>query len=113
MKRVWENRLKQWKLRQKSQHAPLVISETHRSRLVLEYVFLFYSYLSTTQLMHKFHCSEPEMDTSDKGSSSDSCSDHDSDEKVEELDDEEDTTPVVEWTDNDGAEVQDLDYGGE
>ena len=42
MRRVWEHRLKQWKVRRKSQRAPLVISETHRSRLVLKWVFLFY-----------------------------------------------------------------------
>jgi len=111
MKRIWKNRLKQQTLRRKSQRAPLVISETHRSRLVLEYVFLSYSYLSTTQLMHKFHSSEPEMDTSDEGSSSDSCSGHD--EEVAESSDEEDTTPVVVGTANVGTEVQDLDYGSE
>ena len=41
MKRVWEHHLKQRKVHRKSQHAPLVISETHRARLVLKYVFLF------------------------------------------------------------------------
>jgi hypothetical protein len=42
MRRVWEHRLKQPKVRRKSQRAPLVISEMHRSRLVLKYVLLFY-----------------------------------------------------------------------
>jgi len=42
MRRVWEHRLKQRKVRRKSQRETLVISETHRSRLVLKFVFLFY-----------------------------------------------------------------------
>jgi len=61
--------------------------------------------------MDKFHSSEPEMDTSDKGSSSNSCSGHN--EKVAELSDKEDTTPVVVGTANVSAKVQDLDYGSE
>jgi hypothetical protein len=35
---VWEHRLKQPKVRARMQHAPLVISETHCTRLVLRYV---------------------------------------------------------------------------
>ena len=38
MKHVWEQRLKQPKARAKAQRAPLVISDTHRARLVLRYV---------------------------------------------------------------------------
>ena len=39
MKRAWKRRFKQRKVHQKSQRAPLAISEAHRSRLVLKYVF--------------------------------------------------------------------------
>lgn len=42
MKRIWQRRLKQRKVRRKSQRAPLAISEAHRSRLVLKYMFLFH-----------------------------------------------------------------------
>jgi hypothetical protein len=42
MRRVWEHHLKQQKMRRKSQHMPLVISEAHCSCLVLKYVFRFY-----------------------------------------------------------------------
>ena len=42
MRQVWKHRLKQQKVYQKLQRVPLVISETHRSRLVLKYVFLLY-----------------------------------------------------------------------
>ena len=42
MRRVWERRIKQRKVHRKSQRAPLLVSEAHRSRLVLKYVFLFY-----------------------------------------------------------------------
>ena len=41
MKHVWGRRLKQPKVHRKSQRAPLVISQTHRSRLILKYVCLF------------------------------------------------------------------------
>lgn len=40
MKQVWEQRLKQSKVHAKAQRAPLVISEAHRSRLVLRYVLI-------------------------------------------------------------------------
>jgi hypothetical protein len=39
MKRVWDTRFKQRKACQKLQRAPLVISETYRSRLAFKYVF--------------------------------------------------------------------------
>jgi hypothetical protein len=38
MRRIWEHRLKQPKVRPRTQRMPLVISETHLSRLVLRYV---------------------------------------------------------------------------
>lgn len=42
MKGMWDHRHKQQKLHRKTQRPPLVILETHRSRLVLKYVVLFY-----------------------------------------------------------------------
>ena len=39
MRRIWGNRSKQRNVRRKSQRAPIVISEAHRSRLILKYVF--------------------------------------------------------------------------
>lgn len=43
MRRLWENRLKQPKVRTKAQRVPLMISETHRAHLVLSYAqFLFF-----------------------------------------------------------------------
>ncbi|KAI0282665.1 hypothetical protein BC826DRAFT_1133945, partial [Russula brevipes] len=41
MRRLWENRLKQPKVRMKAQCIPLMISETHRSHLVLSYAVYF------------------------------------------------------------------------
>jgi len=48
MKRAWERRNKPQKLHRKSQRAPLMISERHRSRLVFKYVFLFYFFNDST-----------------------------------------------------------------
>jgi len=42
MKHVWDACFKQRKACRKSQHAPLVISETYCSCLVFKYMFLFY-----------------------------------------------------------------------
>lgn len=42
MKGIWKHRSKQQKACQKLQHAPLVISEAHRSRVVLEYVSILF-----------------------------------------------------------------------
>lgn len=120
MKRVWDTRLKQRKPRRKSQCAPLVISETYRSRLVFKYVFLFY--LLSILLMHKLNNSDtvPDLDMSDEDTSSGSCSDGgedilESDAELLEL--EGDVTLAVTETDHtdDGrdAGVQDLEYGGE
>ena len=52
MKRVWDRCLKQRKVHRKLQREPLVISETHRSRLVLEYVFLFYHINDSTDVQN-------------------------------------------------------------
>jgi hypothetical protein len=51
MKQVWGNRLKQPKARTKTQRAPLVISETHRTRLVLGYD-LFILLLTVNLIVH-------------------------------------------------------------
>ena len=114
MKRAWKHCFKQRQVRRKTQRAPLVISEAHRSRLVLMYVFLLYSVLilSLTQLMHKFRCSEvvPESDASSEDSSSESCSSHKED--VAGSDGEEDVLLVETYIDN-NEEAQDLEYGGE
>ena len=115
MKRAWKRRFKQRQVRRKTQCAPLVISEAHRSRLVLKYVFLLYFILilSTTQLMHKFRCSEvvPESGASGEDSSSESCSSS-HEEDVAESGGEEDVPLVETYIDN-NEEVQDLEYGGE
>lgn len=113
MRRVWEHRLKQRKAHWKSQRAPLVISEAHRSCLVLKYVFLFY-FIHDSLLMRKIYSSEVVLglDASDKGS--DCSSDHDDSEEVVELDDDEDdTTPMPVVTEDNGQEIQDLESGCE
>ena len=116
MQRVWENRSKRKSYR-KSQCAPLVISETHRLRLVLKCVSLLY--ISTALLTHRIYISEvlPGTDTSDGGSSSDRSSVHDEEVTAAQSgDDEDDTmlawTPVVKAVD-DSREIQDLEYGRE
>ena len=40
VKKIWDGRLKQPKAQRKAQHPPLVISETHRMRLVLRQRYL-------------------------------------------------------------------------
>ena len=72
----------------------------------------FYSIFSTTQLTDKIHSSEAvlESDASDEESSGDSCSNHDEEGAVLEVDDDE--TPVMAETNN-GGEGQDLEYSGE
>jgi len=72
----------------------------------------FYSIFSTTQLTNKIHSSEAvlESDTSNEGSSCNSCSNHDDEGAVLEVDGDE--TPVETATDN-GGEGQDLEYSGE
>jgi len=42
MKGIWGRRHKQWKACWKSQHAPLVISEAHRSHVVLKCVYILF-----------------------------------------------------------------------
>ena len=115
MKRAWKCHFKQHQVRQKTQCTPLVISEAHRSRLILKYVFLLYSILilSMTQLMHKFCCSEvvSESGTSSEDSSSESCSSSHK-EDVAESGGEEDVPLVETYIDN-NKKVQDLEYGGE
>jgi len=53
MRGIWQRRLKQRKVRRKSQRAPLVISETHRSCLVLKYVLLFSFINNSIQLIYE------------------------------------------------------------
>ena len=115
MRCVWERRLKQPKVRRKSQRAPLVISEMHRSRLVLKYVLLFYfidDSTYTTDTQNQIHSGEMilESDASEEDSSSDAHSDHD--EEAADLDDERGATPVEMERDT-GREVQGSEYGGE
>ena len=52
MQRVWEACFKQQKVRRKSQHAPLVILETHHSHLVLKYMLLFKFIHDPTDIYH-------------------------------------------------------------
>ena len=114
MKRIWERRFKQQQVRsgRKSQSVPLVISEAHRSRLVLKYVFLFYFINYSADV--PIHSREVVLgsDMSDEDSSSSNCSNDHNDEvgQVAEPDDEGDTL-VVMGTDNDRGEL-DLEYYG-
>ena len=114
MERVWGNRLKQQKVHRKSQRAPLVISETHRSRLVLKYELLFYFINKFTDT--QIHSSEvvPGLGPSDDDCSSDGYSGRD--EEAAESDDEDNGTPVMTETRTDNGkpgEEEDLEYGGE
>jgi hypothetical protein len=112
MQHIWEHRFKQQQVHsgQKSQSAPLVISEAHRSRLVLKYVFLFYFIDYSADV--PIHSREMVLgsDVSDEDSSSSNCSnDHDNEAgQVAEPDDEGDIL-VVMGTDNDRGEP-DLEY---
>jgi hypothetical protein len=110
MKHIWGNRSKQWNVCQKSQHAPIVISEAHHSCLVLKYIFPFCFINDSTDA--QIYSSEvvEGSDTSDEGSASDCSSSHD--EMVIEPDDkDEGITPtlVVAEADDDG-EIEDLEY---
>lgn len=111
MKGVWDRRFKQQKVRRKSQRAPLVISETHRSRLVLKHVFLFHSINDSTDV--QIHASEAlaESDASNEDGSSGPGSDNS---EAEDSDDSEDATLAVTETNNGGdLEGQGLEDGGE
>jgi len=78
MKRIWKSRKKQWKVCQKAQRAPLVISETHCSQLVLRYEFLQYFINDSTDAQPQSSDAALELQISDEDSTSasDSGSDH-------------------------------------
>jgi len=78
MKRIWKSRKKQQKVHRKAQRTPLVISETHCSRLVLRYEFLQYFINDSTDAQPQSSDAALELQISDEDSTSasDSGSDH-------------------------------------
>jgi hypothetical protein len=110
MKHIWGNRSKQQNVCQKSQHAPIVILEAHRSCLILKYVFPFCFINDSTDA--QIYSSEvvEGSDTSNEGSISDCGSSHD--EMVMEPDDEDEgiTPTLVVAEADDNGEIEDLEY---
>lgn len=77
MKRIWKGCNKRRHMHRKTQNPPLMISETHRSRLVLRYGFLQYFINDSTDAQPQSSDAALELQTSDEDSStaSDSGSD--------------------------------------